>query len=164
MNSLSSQQTDTATMVVIRETRRSSAVGKVMVGLVGLGLVATFVSYQPNLKIDHDTAPALAVLLGFAVICMGLATILAWRNSGDFEAVEVRDNRVRLVIAPFKSPFFDAPVTETRVQRFVLPMGSWKLFLRDGTRAVELGAEMPEEERAHLAERLEKLVDAHRAS
>ena len=155
---------DTDFRVVIRETRRSSAIGKVMVGLLGLVMTAGFVSYQPNLRIDPETAPALAALLAVAVITLGVGTLLAWRKSGDFEAVEVKNNRVRLVIAPFKNPFFDAPVTETRIQRFVLPKGSWKLFLRDGSRAVELGADLPESERAQLADRLDRLVGAHRSS
>ena len=51
---------DTESRVVIRETRRSSAIGKVMVGLLGLVMTAGFVSYQPSLRIDPDTAPALA--------------------------------------------------------------------------------------------------------
>ena len=54
---------DTESRVVIRETRRSSAIGKVMVGLLGLVMTAGFVSYQPNLRIDPETAPALAALL-----------------------------------------------------------------------------------------------------
>ena len=81
---------DTESRVVIRETRRSSAIGKVMVGLLGLVMTAGFVSYQPSLRIDPDTAPALAVLLVVAVISLGVGTLLAWRKSGDFEAEHSR--------------------------------------------------------------------------
>lgn len=146
--------------VVIRETRRTSAIGKVIVGLIGLVVTAGFTFYQSKLKIDPETALMLAILLALAVLSLGVGTLLAWRKSGDFEAVEVKNHRVRLVIAPFKNPFFDAPVSETRIQRFVLPKGSWKLFLRDGSRAVELGADLPEKERADLADRLDRLINS----
>lgn len=157
----SAQRHDTADKVVIRETRRSSSVGKVVVGLMGLGLIALWVSYQPTLDLGPAAAPWVALLTMFAVLALGVGTLLAWRKSGDYEAVEIQGQRIRWVVAPFKKPFFDALLEETRVQRFVLPKGSWKLFLRDGQHAVELGGDLEPQEREALAERLERLVRAH---
>lgn len=146
--------------VVIRETRRTGAVSKVAVGLFGLFIAAAFASFQSSLKVDPDALPWVVSATAFAVVTLGVGTLMAWRKSGAFEAVEVRDRRVQLIIAPYKKPFFDAPLESTRIQRFVLPQGSLKLFLRDGVKAVELGADLDDASRTRLADQLDRLVGA----
>ena len=144
--------------VVIRETRRSRATAKIIMGLLVLLSIASLVSAQERLGMELLANPLVAFALMFVCVGFGVVTILAWRQSGHFEVVEVIEQRVRLMVAPFKKPFFDAPVSETRVQCLTLPKGGLKLFLRDGVKAVEIGGDLPTEDRRRIAQRLDALV------
>lgn len=151
--------------VIIREARHSNGVLRTLFGVLGLGIVAGIVSLQPYLSDLDVTAPVLAMSLAFGVIVFGVAALNSWRRSEDLEAVEIQNGRLQLVMSFCQKPLFDAPLEIAQVHRFLLPKsGGMKLFLRDGERAVEVGADMSSEEREVLASRLDSLVAPYKKS
>lgn len=148
-----------ASRVVIRETRHEKGVWRTLFGVLGLVAVAVIVSLQPYLSAQDITAPFMAFSLAFGVVVFGVAALGSWRRAEEVEAVEIQNGRLQLVVSFYQKPLFDAPLEIAQVHRFVLPKnGGMKLFLRDGERAIEVGADMSGEEREALAQRLDLLV------
>lgn len=151
--------------VVIRETRHSYAVWRTVFALLGLGAVAVIVSVQPYLTAQDLSAPLVSLGLAFGVVLLGVAALGSWRRSEDVEAMEVNRGRLQLVMSFCRQPLFDAPLEIAQIHRFMLPKNAgMKLFLRDGERAVEVGADMAAEDRESLANRLDALVANVRGS
>ncbi len=149
--------------VVIRETRRSNGVWRTLFGVLGLGLVTLLVLFQPYMNDVDMTAPLMAFAMAFGVLVFGLAALSSWRRSEDMEAVEIQNGRLKLIVSFYEQPVFDAPLSIAQVHRFTLPKnGGTKLFLRDGQKAVEIGADMTEDDRQQLANRLDSLVAPYR--
>ena len=145
--------------LVIKETRRANlkaraAVSVATLALVGLGVFSQYASGGHALQ-----DPAISASLAIGVILLGLASLLAWRRSGDYEFIERVADRVYMRTTKALQPVFDAPLASTRFQCLVLPSGKTQLFLRDGVRAVEVGADMTEDEKSDFRARMDQLLD-----
>lgn len=144
--------TDRGHQFVIREVERSRMGLQLGVGLIGLGAMAGGVA--SGYLIDTGMPAIIPILAVGGVIGFGLAVLLSWRKSGEFELIEIVDGRIRLVISTTKRYPFDAPVTEARVQRVKHSLGM-RLALRDSQAAVEVAGHLTPEQREFLADRID---------
>ena len=144
--------TDRGHQFVIREVERSRMGLQLGVGLLGLGAVAGGIG--SGYLVDTGMHPLIPLVAMAAVIGFGLAVLLSWRKSGEFEIIEIVDGRIRLVMSEAKRYAFDAPVTEARLQRVKHSLGM-RLALRDSRAAVEIGGHLTPEQREALANRVD---------
>lgn len=157
---ISSGSTEHDSRLVIKRAEKSRWIGRLVIGLTGMGVAA--IAATTRLLPEQGTNPWITVLLAASVVIFGAATLLAWRRSGKFEIVELRGDRVRLLVSEAAAPLFDAPVTQTRLQVFnhPNPKVGLQVFLRDGIRAVEIAQDLGQEQRQEMAQRLGELLEA----
>lgn len=149
--------------VVVQETRKTVSVVLVFLSLVGLAAVAWTIA-QPSRALDENlSSPLVGAFLFSFVLTMGSLALAAWRQSGILEVVEIKQGRVRLM-SSFSHQTFDAPIGEVRVQRLAPSVGQMRLFLRDGTRAAEVGTGLVPESKVQVAQEVEAMIGAHQAS
>lgn len=148
------------TTLVIKRVQKSRWMKRLVVGLVGMALAA--IAAITRLLPDQGSNPWITGLLGASVVGFGLAALLSWRRSGEFEIIELRADRVLLLVSEATAPIFDAPVTHTKLQVFTHPNPKVgiQLFLRDQVKAVEIGSNLGQEQRQEMAQRLAELLAA----
>lgn len=144
--------------IVIHEVPRSQWWTRLGVGLLGLAILGACVSFG---LLDRLTqSPLLLVVLVVAVMAFGAGALLASRQRGQFEILELDAGRLRLRVSETSIPIFEAPVGEARFQRVKHPLGL-RLMLRDHERAVEVGQRLPAARRADLADMVEQTLSDH---
>ena len=146
--------------LVIKETRRANLKARAAVSVATLLLVGLGVFFQYARGGQALQDPGISATLAIAVMLLGMASLLAWRRSGEYEFVERVDDRVYMRTTKALQPVFDAPLSSTRFQCLVLPSGKTQLFLRDGVRAVEVGADMTEEEKSDFRAQMDRLLES----
>lgn len=144
--------------LVIKEPRQASLRARAFVSLVALVLVAGLVASSALAGAGVLADLMSSAMVAFAVILLGVAALVAWRKSGEYEFVERVEDRIFVRTTRASHPVFDAPISEVRFQKLVLPGGSAQLFLRDGIRAVELGSEMTQADKEAFREQMERLL------
>jgi uncharacterized membrane protein len=144
--------TDRAHQFVIREVERSRMGLQLGVGLLGLAAIAGGVA--SGYLVDNGMPVIIPLLAVAGVVGFGLAVLLSWRKSGEFEIIEIVDGRIRLVISHAKRFAFDAPIHEARLQRVKHSLGM-RLALRDSKAAVEVAGHLTAEQREMLADRVD---------
>lgn len=151
------------TRLVIKRHQRSRWIGRLVVSLIGMGVAAAVA--VTRLLPDQGTNPMITVLLGASVVGFGIATLLAWRRSGEFEILELRADRVVVRVSQSSVPVFDAPVTQTKLQVFTHPNPKvgLQVFLRDGVKAVEIARDLGQQQRQEMATRLAEILDTAKA-
>lgn len=144
--------------LVIKETRRANLKARAAVSVAGILLVGggVLIQYAQGGQALQD--PGVSASLSLGVILLGVASLLAWRRSGEYEFVERVGDRIYMRTTRATQPVFDAPLDSMRFQCLVLPTGKTQLFLRDGIRAVEVGADMSEEEKSTFRAQMDRLL------
>ena len=120
-----------------------------------MGLVAGFSLYN---VIPQSDSLLVTIVSAIAVVLFGTAALLAWRRRGEYELIEINDGRVLLRSSQSRTPIFDAAIAQSKAQRLILPKGGMQLFLRDGTKAIEIGNRLGYSAREQLAAQLEQAI------
>ena len=153
--------TDRGHQFVIREVERSRIGLQLGVGLLGLGVIAGGIA--SGYLIDTGMPVIIPILAVGGVIGFGLAVLLSWRKSGEFEIIEIVNGRIRLVMSATSRYAFDAPVADARLQRVKHSLGM-RLALRDSKTAVEVAVHLTPEQREFLADRVDTALARARGS
>lgn len=147
--------------IIVREVARDRIGLQMGLGLLGLGVIAGGIA--SGYLIDSATSLVVPLLVVAAVVGFGMASLMSWRRSGEFEVVEIIDGRLRLVNSKVRYFVFDAPIEQTKVQRVRHSLGM-RLCLRDGVRAVEFGGNLPVKQRELLAQRIDAALETAKTS
>lgn len=151
-------QTPRPLRLVIKETRRANLKLRAAVAVATMLLVGIGVSFQHYSDGQALNDPAISFALAVGVVLLGVASLMAWRRYGEYEFIERVADRIYMRTTQSSQPVFDAPLASTRFQCLVLPGGKTQLFLRDGVKAVEVGADMSEEEKSDFRTRMDELI------